>query len=81
MGLAMVRAGQVAKLSEASALQLLVDPAARQRIDGLTAFDRAFLSTLYSGDPGAPAEARAAQIAARAVGRLPMPHGAERVVR
>ena len=73
MGLSMVKAAQVPKLGHASALQLFTDPAARGRIAGLTDFDRAYLSTLYSGEPGVAAERRAADIAARVLGRLPPP--------
>jgi hypothetical protein len=52
MGLSMINYQAVSMLTQSSALQLLADRSSRGRIDGLTDFDRAYLSTLYSEEPG-----------------------------
>lgn len=64
MGLSMINYRALPQLANASALQLLGDRSSRARIDGLTDFDRAYLSALYSGEPGIAASRRSAQMAA-----------------
>lgn len=64
MGLSMIRYQAVPQLAHVSVLQLFGDRSSRARIDGLTAFDRAYLSALYSGEAGIPARRRSAQMAA-----------------
>lgn len=63
-GLSMIRADRLPALQHASALALLLgSPEARRRIEGLTAFDRAYLRALYSGEGGYGAEQQATRIA------------------
>ena len=64
MGLSMIDYRAVPRLASASALQLVGERSSRARIDGLTDFDRAYLTALYAGEPGIPARRRAAQMAA-----------------
>jgi hypothetical protein len=71
MGLSMVNARQIPALSRATTLQLFTDAAARGRIEGLTDFDLAYLSSLYSGEPGRAAEQQAGEMAARIQGAAP----------
>jgi hypothetical protein len=67
MGLSMINYQAVPQLAHPSALQLLAARSSRDRIDGLTDFDRAYLATLYSGEAGISAGRRSARIAAKFV--------------
>lgn len=67
MGLSMIDYKTVPQITHPSALQLLTDRTSRERIAGLTNFDRAYLSTLYSGASGLSAARLSARMAANIV--------------
>ena len=67
LGLSMIDFGRVGSLHHSSVLQLLQDRGHGGRIRGLTEFDIAYLTGLYSGEPGQSSDRQFASIAARVV--------------
>jgi hypothetical protein len=67
LGLSMIDFGRVGSLHHSSVLQLLQDRDHGDRIRGLTEFDLAYLTGLYSGEPGQSSDRQFASIAARVI--------------